>query len=86
MLNYCRMWCDLDAGTVGSKRRGAEWAKARLGARWADLVDRAWATRPDPATSVRTPADPADYARTLDLLRIILDECGRPAREESPGG
>ena len=27
-LNYCRAWCDLDTGTVGSKRRGAEWAKA----------------------------------------------------------
>ena len=30
VLSYCRAWCDLSTGTVGSKRRGAEWAKARL--------------------------------------------------------
>jgi len=85
-LNYCRMWRDLTDGTVGSKRRGAEWAKARLGPRWVDLIDRAWATRPDPAASVRTPADEEDYARTLELLRMVLDECGRLAREEGLAG
>ena len=66
-LSYCRVWCDLTTGVLGSKRRGAEWAKERLDPSWADLIDRAWSTRPDPATSARTPADPDDYERTLAL-------------------
>jgi hypothetical protein len=66
---------------VGSKQRGAAWAKQRLDPSWSDLIDRAWDTRPDPATSVRQPADPVDYARTLELLALILERCRafRPA-------
>jgi len=72
-LTYCRIWCDLTLGSVGSKRRGAEWAKPRLKPAWVDLVDRAWATRPDPYTSSRTPADPDDYAATLNLTDWIVE-------------
>jgi len=72
-LTYCRIWCDLTLGSVGSKRRGAAWAKPQLQPTWADLVDRAWATRPDPYTSSRTPADPDDYAATLDLMDWIVE-------------
>ena len=73
-LNYCRMWCDRTTGTVGSKKRGAEWAKARLDPSWHDLIDRAWATRPDPATSVRQAADPDDYARTIELMDLLIEK------------
>jgi predicted nucleotidyltransferase len=33
VLQYCRMWRDWTTGTIGSKRRGAAWAKTRLDAR-----------------------------------------------------
>lgn len=72
-LNFCRMWCDLTLGTVGSKRRGAEWAKARLDPGWDDLIDRAWDTRPVPEVSVRTPPDPADFERTLALVALVIE-------------
>jgi hypothetical protein len=81
VLQSCRMWCDLGMGTVGSKRRGAAWAQERLDPSWHDLVDRAWATRTDPATSVRSPADATDFARTLDLVRLILASLDPTDRE-----
>ena len=74
MLNYARMLHDLRRGRPGSKRAGAEWAKAHFGPAWADLIDAAWATRPDPARSVRTPADPVAFARTLRFLELVLAE------------
>ena len=86
VLNYCRMWCDLTTGTIGSKRRGAEWAKARLKPAWADLIDRAWTTRPDPVVSVRQPADPDDFEQTLRLMEWIIETSRRfsVAAEISP--
>jgi predicted nucleotidyltransferase len=80
VLNACRMWCDFVTGEAGSKRRGAEWARARLDASWADLIERAWETRPDPATSVRTAADPADLARTRDLVLLVAARCEADAQ------
>ena len=72
-LHHCRAWCDLESGTLGSKQRGAAWAKERLGPAWHGLIDRAFDTRPDPAVSSRTPADPDDYARTLELVAHVID-------------
>ena len=60
-------------GRVASKRAGAAWAKANLDPRWHDLIDATWAARPDPATSVRQPADPVAAARTLDFVRVAID-------------
>ena len=77
VLNYARMLHDLVVGRPGSKRAGAEWAKATLGAQWADLIDHAWSARPNPAVSVRTPADRQSYARTLDFLRLVMAEAER---------
>lgn len=74
VLSYCRMWCDVVTGGVGSKRRGAEWAKPRLDPAWTDLIDRAWMTRPDPSRSVREPADSTDFERTLQLMQHIVDQ------------
>jgi hypothetical protein len=77
VLNYARMLHDLVVGRPGSKRAGAEWAKQTFDPQWIDLIDSAWACRPNPAVSARTPADPASYARTLDFLRLVLAEAER---------
>jgi hypothetical protein len=74
VLNYARMLHDLVVGRPGSKRAGAEWAKATFGPRWVDLIDSAWGGRPNPAMSVRAPADPIAFARTLDFLRLVMAE------------
>lgn len=81
VLNYARMLHDLVAGRPGSKRAGAEWAKASLDAAWSGLIDRAWGGRPNPAVSVRAPADEADFAETLRFVRVIIDESERYARD-----
>ena len=73
VLNYCRMLHDLHTGKVGSKRAGAAWVKATLDPAWAGLIDRAWAGRPNPALSVRQPADPQDVERTREFLEYIFE-------------
>ena len=83
VLSYCRMLHDLINGYPGSKRAGAEWAKANLDSSWADLIGRTWDGRPNPAISVRTPADPVDFERTLLFVRYILDQMNNlPAFEK----
>ena len=72
VLSYCRMLRDLRAGDVGSKWAGAEWAKANLDPSWADLIDRTWAGRPKPEVSVRQPADPEDFERTLEFVKYVM--------------
>lgn len=72
VLHFCRKLHDLHTGMVGSKRAGAEWAKHHLGQSWGDLVDRAWNGRPDPAVSIRQPADETDFKNTLELVKEIM--------------
>jgi hypothetical protein len=72
VLHYCRTLHDLHTGFVGSKRAGAEWAKATLDPAWAGLIDRAWGGRPNPALSVRQPADPKELKSTLEFIQYIL--------------
>jgi predicted nucleotidyltransferase len=81
VLNYCRMLHDLRNGLPGSKRAGAEWAKSALDASWAGLIDRAWGGRPDPARSVRTPADPADFKSALEFVEYVIGESVKYAAE-----
>ncbi|HNS51182.1 MAG TPA: DUF4111 domain-containing protein [Anaerolineae bacterium] len=77
VLSYCRMLHSLHTGRIGSKRAGAEWAKAHLDPSWAGLIDRTWAGRPVPEASVRRPADPADFQSTLDFVRLVIGlSCG----------
>lgn len=71
VLQYCRKLHNLHTGTVGSKRSGAEWAKQNLDQSWADLIDRAWDGRPNPAYSVRQPADKTDFKKTLEFVREV---------------
>jgi len=77
VLSYCRMLHDLRRGYPGSKREGAEWAKASLDSSWSPLIDRAWSTRPDPARQVRIPADPDDFRQTLHFVELVIAESTR---------
>ena len=72
VLNYCRMLHDLHTGFPGSKKAGADWAKTALDPAWAGLIDRGWSGRPNPAHSVRQPADPVEFERTLDFVRYAI--------------
>jgi hypothetical protein len=74
VLNYCRMLHDLHTGQPSSKREGAEWAKAVLDPSWTDLIDGAWARRPDPARQVRQRADPHAFARALRFVEYVMSE------------
>jgi hypothetical protein len=74
VLNFCRMLHDLCTGVPSSKLAGAEWAKVNLDSSWSALIDRTWAGRPDPAASVRRPADPEDFESTLKFVKHIIDE------------
>lgn len=79
VLNYCRLLHDFVTGYPGSKRAGAEWAKATLDPAWSDLIDRAWDGRPDPAAAVREPADSAVFSRTLQFVQAVIAESARYA-------
>ena len=81
VLHYCRMLHDLHTGFPGSKRAGAEWAKATLDPSWAGLIDRAWDGRPNPALSVRQPADPEDFKSTLEFIQYVIKASTQYAAE-----
>ena len=72
VLNFCRMLHDLHTGFPGSKRAGAEWAKLNLDPSWNGLIDRTWSGRPNPAFSVRQPADPKDFESTLKFVQYVI--------------
>jgi predicted nucleotidyltransferase len=74
VLNYCRMLHDLKRGCAGSKREGAEWAKANLDPSWRGLIDRTWSCRPTPEWQVKQPADPEDFAATLKFVEYIIEQ------------
>jgi len=77
VLNFCRMLHDLHCGRTGSKAAGAAWVKETLDPAWAGLIDRSWSGRPNPAISVRTPADPDEFKRTLAFVQYIIEESQR---------
>jgi hypothetical protein len=74
VLSYCRMLHDLHTGFPGSKVAGAEWAKANLDPSWNGLIDRTWSGRPNPALSIRQPADPKDLGETLKFIQYVINE------------
>jgi len=74
VLSYCRMLHDLRRGYPGSKREGAEWAKATLDPSWWDLIDDSWGGRPDPARQIKQPADPSAFERTLRFIEYMMGE------------
>ena len=74
VLNFCRMLHDLHTGFPGSKLAGAEWAKVNLDSSWSGLIDRAWSGRPNPAVSVREPANPKDFESTLKFVQCVINK------------
>jgi hypothetical protein len=72
VLHYCRKLRDLHAGECGSKRTGTEWAKKNLDQSWIGLIDRTWNGRPNPAVSIRQPADEADFSSTLEFVKEVM--------------
>ena len=83
VLQYCRKLHNLHAGEIGSKRSGAAWAKRHMDRSWADLIDRAWDGRPNPAVSVRQPADETDFKRTLEFVREVMKAANEFAAAEN---
>jgi hypothetical protein len=79
VLSYCRMLHDLQAGVISSKQAAADWAQANLDPSWRGLIERSWAGRPNPALSVRHPADGEDFAATLEFVRYVIRESKRYA-------
>jgi predicted nucleotidyltransferase len=86
VLHYCRLLHDLHSGFPGSKRAATEWAKANLDPSWAGLIDRAWDGRPNPALSVRQPADPEDLKSTVEFVRYIIEAATQYAAALESGG
>lgn len=77
VLSYCRMLHSIHTGKVESKQAGVAFAKGNLDPRWAGLIDRTWSGRPNPSVSVREPADPEDFAATLEFIRYVMEESKR---------
>ena len=77
VLHHCRALHDLQTGTTGSKLTGAEWATRALDPSWIGLIERSWAERP--GSSVHRPADPQEYAHTLEFVRYAIEASGRIA-------
>ena len=73
VLGYSRMLHTLHTGRVGSKWAGAEWAQHALDPQWADLIQRAWADRPNPSLKVTQKVDSAELRRTLDFIHYALN-------------
>ncbi|HVL38621.1 MAG TPA: aminoglycoside adenylyltransferase domain-containing protein [Fimbriimonadaceae bacterium] len=82
VFTCCRVLHTVETGYVHSKRASARWALERLPQTWHGLLERAWATRPDPATSVQAEADPTDFAATLALVKWCLNRLTRA--EDAP--
>jgi len=82
VISYCRMLHSLATGRIGSKRSGAQWAVNTLDPRWAGLIQRALAERPNPSLKVRQAADPGEVRSTLEFIRYALAraQAARPCR------
>jgi hypothetical protein len=73
VLSYCRMLHDLQTGSIGSKRTGAEWAKTHLDPSWRGLIDRTWDARPNPEVTSRQPAEAENFDKTLEFVSYAIE-------------
>jgi hypothetical protein len=76
VISYCRMLQTLETGTIQSKLAAVRWGLEHLDPRWTDLIQRAWADRPDPSTKFRTPAEPEDVRQTIEFIYYALELIG----------
>lgn len=77
VLHFCRVYHDIQAGAVHSKRTGSEWTKTQMPDHWHGLIDRAWSGRPQPELSSRRPADPEDFKLTLEFIALMKEKITR---------
>ncbi|MDP3633509.1 nucleotidyltransferase domain-containing protein [Phenylobacterium sp.] len=72
VTQYCRMLHSLETGTVTSKKAASAWAKGRLDAKWAGLIDRSWAIGRSVLAHKLAPADPQAVTETLAFIRYAV--------------
>ena len=76
VLSFCRMLYTLAAAEVASKPLAARWALEELDPRWAPLIRRALADRPDPWRRVHEPADAEVVEETVRFGEDALRRAG----------
>jgi predicted nucleotidyltransferase len=77
VLNFSRMLHDMKKGKVSSKLEGINWAKINLDPKWVNLIDYCWKERQDTSISVKQPADPEMFKRSMDFVRYIVNEADK---------
>jgi Domain of unknown function (DUF4111)/Nucleotidyltransferase domain len=73
VVSYCRMLYTLRTATIISKLEAVRWGMAALDARWAGLIERALADRPNPSLKSRQTANPDDARETAEFIRYALE-------------
>jgi len=73
VLSLCRMLYTFQHDTVISKQAAVEWAKKSLDPHWKDLIERAWAERPNPPLKARMQAEQEDVEATPGFIRYALE-------------
>jgi predicted nucleotidyltransferase len=73
VLNYARMLQNLYEGKIGSKMRGIMWAKSHLEPEWVELLDFCWQERQDTEISIKQPADPDIFKKSLEFVRYAVE-------------
>ena len=73
MLNYCRGLLDLFEGSIHSKLAGVNWARENVDLAWMPLIDFCWEERQDPGISVKQPANPDVFKRTIEFIYYTVD-------------
>lgn len=73
VITHCRLLYTVRHGTVASKPSAARWALSALEPRWAGLIERAWADRPNPSLKSKQKANPDEARSTLEFVRYALE-------------
>jgi Domain of unknown function (DUF4111)/Nucleotidyltransferase domain len=76
VVTFCRMLYTIQNGTVASKPAAVGWAQGASDSRWAGLIERAWADRPNPSLKSKQHADPDDAHSTLEFIRYAITVIG----------
>ncbi len=77
VVTFCRMLYTVQRGTVASKPAAVGWAQGALDSRWAGLIERAWANRPNPSLKSKQQADPEDASSTLEFIQYAITVMNR---------
>ncbi len=77
VVTFCRMLYTVQNGTIASKPAAVQWAQGALDSRWAGLIKRAWADRPNPSLKYRQHANPEDARSTLEFMQCAFEVMDR---------